>query len=50
MYLDATTASAAIMGIEMVSGGHKAFIAISEDSENGVTKYRSEQDMVSICK
>ena len=31
-------------------GGHKAVLAISEDNESAVIKYRSEQDMASICE
>ena len=32
------------------SGGHKAVLAISGDNESAVIKYRSEQDMASICE
>ena len=30
--------------------GQKAILALSEDNESGVIKYRAEQDVVSICE
>lgn len=47
-YLDDSSVSASAVA-EMMAG-HRAVIAISEDNESGVIKYRSEQDVVSICE
>ena len=44
-YLDDSSVGGAGAG-----NGQKAIIAISEDNQSGVVKYRSEQDMVSICE
>ena len=44
-YLDDSSVGGAGAG-----NGQKAIIAISEDNQSGVIKYRSEQDMVSICE
>ena len=53
VYLEGSLNSSSLGG-EMTGGhgggGHKAVLAISEDNESAVIKYRSEQDMASICE